>query len=162
MENFCNWLKNSVLGIIILGCLGSAICAFIIFLGKKLYNYLLPKYKKYAMKKNYINGFIMGTICLDPSRIAVYFTKRLFSFFIAISFFIISVISAIVFIIHYDKTFVILICIIMSVIICIFSLINIIRYLLHINLEYEILVIDHANKIAAKKNKKSTEKNEKK
>ena len=159
MEDFCNWLKDSVLGIIILGTLGSAICAFIIYLGRKIYKFLLPKYKKYAMKKNFIDGYIMGSISFDPSRIAVYFTKRLVSFLITISLFIISVILTTIFMIHYDNTFISLLMIIISAIICLFSLISIIRYFLHINMVYEILVIDHANKMDAKKKTKSVEHN---
>ena len=129
MEVISTWLKDTIWGIIILGCFGSAICAFLIFIGKKIFKHILLKYIKYMKKKKYIkgyiNGYILATISNKPDRLAISFTRRLFIFIIENTILVISIFFLIYFINNFENTFPKIFAFLLSLIISLFSIIKI-------------------------------------
>ena len=147
MDVISEWLKSTIWGIILLGCIGSAISVFLIFIGKIIYKYIFAKYMKHAIKKNYINGIFFGVICNSPGRVAISFTRDLFIFILNTSICIIFSVLFIILIVNYDNSFIKLVFLIMSAIIIVFSVIKIIHDILYINMKYEAMVKQYADEV---------------
>ncbi len=83
-----NWLKETVPGIILLGAIGSvfavAILKLFTFLSRryflKIARYFVLHQVKYALRENYLLGFLSGQN--DISKIAVYILRQLYLFII--------------------------------------------------------------------------------
>lgn len=147
MNAISDWLKGTIWGIILLGCIGSAISVFLIFLGKKLYKYFFVKYAKHSYKKGYIDGILFGVICNSPGRVAISFTRDLFIFILNALICVISTVVFLILFITYDYSFLKLIFIIISFIIIVFSVIKILHDILIINMKYEAMVKQYADEV---------------